>query len=105
MASAKGIESVRKNVLAATSGKSQAKLQTQAGLTRELCSIIEDDDVATKDRLQAISTLAKIQGFDKASKLDIDSMSLEERVEKIRDVVVPVIKPFLRAMVGADLRS
>jgi len=78
-----------------TAGKKKRKrnkkdLTSREGHIQKLIDIVEDPTTEDRNQLDAMRQLAKISGLSDR-KLDLSSMSLDERVDLVMDTVAPVL--------------
>lgn len=65
-------------------------LTSREGHIQKLVEIVEDKETERRNQLDAMRQLAKITGLSDR-KLDLSSLSIEERTELIMDTVAPVL--------------
>ena len=70
--------------------RNKKDLTSREGHIQKLIDIVEDPTTEDRYQLDAMRQLAKISGLSDR-KLDLSSMSLDERVDLVMDTVAPVL--------------
>jgi len=86
--------------------KKKQPIATKEGLVDRLERVIEDTETKVGDKLRAIKQLSDMRGYtmDKTFK-SLERMSPEDLEKRIKEIVIPAIKPYLKRFADLELNG